>query len=215
MVVLKNGGGQTAVQSCSVGFKDAASVQAELMHGMDQATTANGEAQKVQNEADARTRLRDEQDAAYQASLQQDREKEAAREAEQQKEAAAQRVLDAAARTAVREEQQAADATARAEQLVVDNAAAATGRVPVEPAPEESAALTISFRTRDGRKARRFMPEDTVQCLVDYAHGEGYPPSGWNLSTQRPRRLLDQPTWHLTLAEFRLAKREMIQIEEI
>lgn len=197
-------GSQTKVHATIEGYKDPSLVLTELLVQLETALPENAEHKASTDASQARVRLRDEQDQAYQESLQQDRAREATKRAEDEKEAAVQRVID-----------EAAAAERRAEQLVADNRAAAEARVPAEPDAAATDTITIRFQTRAVRLNRKFSPDHKVQALIDYVHGQGFPPTTHLLATARPRKVLEESLWGQTLSELGLAKREAIMIEEV
>ena len=174
LVTFVLSGAGTKVHATIEGYKDPSLVLTELLVQFETAIPVNAEHKASADASQARVQLRDEQDQAYQASLQQDRAREAAKRADDEKVAAAQRVVE-----------DTAAAERRAEQLIADNQAAAQARVPAEPDAAATDTITIRFQTRAVRLNRKFSPEHTVQALIDFVHGEGFPPSTHLLATAR------------------------------
>ena len=99
--------------------------------------------------------------------------------------------------------------------MIADLKVEAEARVPAEPDGAATDVITLRFQTRQVRLNRKFLSSHKVQALIDYAHGQGFPPTTHLLATSRPRKVLDESLWGLTLAELGLPKRDVIMIEEV
>lgn len=156
----------------------------------------------VEEERQARERVKQEQDLAYQESLAADRAKEEAKQMQE--------MMERQEKERVESERVAGEARREAHRQAVESS------LPPEPQQEAGDGITkIRVRLPAGKfLERRFNIDTPLQTLLNFLIVEGYPTDEYKVISSWPRRDLTSMDTNLTLLELKLCPQETVILEE-
>ncbi|XP_012260990.2 FAS-associated factor 1 [Athalia rosae] len=156
----------------------------------------------VEEERQARERVKHEQDMAYQESLATDRAKEEAKQMQE--------MMEKQEKERVENERVADEARREAHRQAVESS------LPPEPQQEAGDGITkIRVRLPEGKfLERRFQTDTPLQTLLNFLIVEGYPTDEYKVISSWPRRDLTSMDTKLTLLELKLYPQETVILEE-
>ncbi|XP_046751610.1 FAS-associated factor 1 isoform X1 [Diprion similis] len=157
---------------------------------------------EVEEERQARERVKHEQDLAYQESLAADRAKEEAKQMQE--------LLEKQEKERAENERVAGEARREAHRQAAESS--------LPPEPEEGAGdgiTKIRVRLPEGTfLERKFQTDTPLQTLLNFLIVEGYPTDEYKVISNWPRRDLTSMDTKLTLLELKLCPQETVILEE-
>nr|XP_012141640.1 PREDICTED: FAS-associated factor 1 isoform X3 [Megachile rotundata] len=156
----------------------------------------------VEEERQARERVKQEQDRAYQESLAADRAKEEAKQMQEE--------LEKQRKEQAENERLAEEARKEAHRQAVESS------LPPEPQQGTSdGVLKVRVRLPAGKfLERRFQSDTTLQTLLNFLIVEGYPTEEYKVLCSWPRRDLTSMDSKLTLMDLKFCPQETVILEE-
>ncbi|XP_011268412.2 FAS-associated factor 1 isoform X1 [Camponotus floridanus] len=156
----------------------------------------------VEEERQARERVKQEQDRAYQESLAADRAKEEAKQMQEE--------LEKKKKEQAENERLAEEARKEAHRQAVESS--------LPPEPQQGAGdgvMKVRVRLPAGKfLERKFQPDTPLQTLFNFLIVEGYPTEEYKLLSSWPRRDLTSMDSKLTLMELKFCPQETVILEE-
>lgn len=156
----------------------------------------------VEEERQARERVKEEQDRAYQESLAADRAKEEAKQMQEE--------LEKKKKEEAENERLAEEARKEAHRQAVESS--------LPPEPQQGVGdgvMKIRVRLPAGKfLERKFQPDTPLQTLFNFLIVEGYPTEEYKLLSSWPRRDLTLMDSKLTLMELKFCPQETVILEE-
>ncbi|EZA56540.1 FAS-associated factor 1 isoform X3 [Ooceraea biroi] len=156
----------------------------------------------VEEERQARERVKQEQDRAYQESLAADRAKEEAKQMQEE--------LEKKQKEQAENERLAEEARKEAHRQAVESS--------LPPEPQQGAGdgvMKVRVRLPAGKfLERKFQPDTPLQTLFNFLIVEGYPTEEYKLLSSWPRRDLTSMDSKLTLMELKFCPQETVILEE-
>lgn len=156
----------------------------------------------VEEERQARERVKQEQDRAYQESLAADRAKEEAKQMQEE--------LEKKKKEQAENERLAEEARKEAHRQAVESS--------LPPEPQQGAGdgvMKVRVRLPAGKfLERKFQPDTPLQTLFNFLIVEGYPTEEYKLLSSWPRRDLTSMDAKLTLMELKFCPQETVILEE-